>query len=230
MSATANSTQLLSRILPFIKDRGYESGDRIPSERDLAERFNVSRGILREALSVLETMRFIERRPQSGIYLRDVAREASVDMLVLQSDFGMPSSPEDVADLNEFRSMLEVQSIGLACRRRTEADLASIDTILQTSCARHAAGQSLSDQDAQFHIALSAASGNKLIQRAANSFWLASKARRELYFSDPANGLRSLNQHTALRDAVAARDVERALDVLSDHLGNVERYWMARVS
>ena len=224
-----DTSQVLSRILPFIRERGYAPGERIPSERELAERFSVSRGILREALSALEAMRVIQRRPQSGIYLRDVARDASLDMLVLESDLGMPVSPSDVKDLNEFRTMLEVQSIGLACSRRTDADLVNIDAILATSRARHAASQSISEQDAEFHMALCAASGNKLIQRAANSFWLASKARRQRYFSEPTNGLRSIQQHTALRDAIAAGDRERALDVLSDHLGNVERYWMSHI-
>ena len=229
MTTTGESAQLLSRILPFLRERQYVQGDRIPSERDLAGRFNVSRGILREALSALEAMRVIERRPQSGIYLRDIDRDASLDMLVLQSDLGMPVSASDVADLNEFRSMLEVQSVALACQRRTDDDLARIDAILDLSRKRHADAQSLSEQDAQFHMALCAASGNKLIQRAANSFWLASKARRETYFSESANGLRSIHQHTALRDAIAARDLQGALRVLSNHLGNVERYWMERV-
>ncbi|MBK7260873.1 MAG: FadR family transcriptional regulator [Rubrivivax sp.] len=230
MITAPDTSGVLSRMLPFIRDRGYEAGDRMPSERELAERFGVSRGILREALSALEAMRVIERRPQSGIFLRDVEREASVDMLVLQSDLGMPVSAADVKDLNEFRSMLEMQSTALACSRRTDADLARIDAVLERSRARLASGQSLSEQDAEFHMALCAASGNKLIQRAANSFWLASRARRERYFSVPANAKRSLAQHTALRHAVAAGDVDRALGVLGKHLGNVERYWMAHLT
>lgn len=226
MPSSQDSHQVLSRILPFIRERQYEPGERIPSERELAERFNVSRGILREALSALEVMRVIERRPQSGIYLRDVARDASLDLLVLESELGMPVSAADVKDLNEFRSMLEVQAVGQACQRRTDADLARIDTILTVSRARLSAGQSLSEQDAEFHMALCAASGNKLIRRAANSFWLASRARRERYFGDTTNAQRSLQQHTALRDAIAQGDVQRALAVLSEHLGNVERYWL----
>ncbi len=228
-SVLSDSAKLLGRLLPFIRERGYTAGERIPSERELAERFGVSRNLLREALSTLEAMRVVERRPQSGIYLRDVAREASLDMLVIESDLGMPVSPADVQDLNEFRSMLEVHSVRLACTRRTDADLMQIDEILATSRARLAAGQSLSAEDARFHIALCAASGSRLIQRAANSFWLASRARRERYFSDPANGRRSLAQHNALRDAIAAGDAPRALDILGDHLGNVERYWMAQL-
>jgi GntR family transcriptional regulator, transcriptional repressor for pyruvate dehydrogenase complex len=226
MPSSQDSNQVISRILPFIRDRHYEPGERIPSERELAERFNVSRGILREALSALEVMRVIERRPQSGIYLRDLTRDASLDLLVLESELGMPVSTADVKDLNEFRSMLEVQAVGQACQRRTDADLARIDTILAVSRARLSASQSLSEQDAEFHMALCAASGNKLIRRAANSFWLASRARREHYFGDTANAKRSLQQHTALRDAIALGDTQRALTVLGEHLGNVERYWL----
>lgn len=226
---TLDASHVLARILPFIRARGYAPGERIPSERELAERFQVSRGILREALSALEAMRVIERRPQSGIYLRDVAHEASVDMLALEADLGLPMSSAEVQDLNEFRSMLEVQSVALACQRRTEADLARIDTVLRISEARLAAGQSLAEQDADFHRALCAASGNKLIQRAANAFWLASRARREHYFADAANARRSLAQHQALRNAVAQGDGARALDVLNAHLGNVERYWMTQL-
>jgi len=178
-AALTDPSGVLSRILPFIRAHGYMPGERIPSERELAARFGVSRGILRETLAALEAVRVIQRRPQSGIYLRDVAREASLDLLVLECDLGMPVSSADVKDLNEFRSMLELQSAGLACARRTDQDLARLDEILAMSRTRRAVGQSLSEQDAQFHIALCAASGNKLLQRDADSFWLASRARRE---------------------------------------------------
>ncbi|KQT13303.1 hypothetical protein ASG30_20295 [Ramlibacter sp. Leaf400] len=212
----------------MIRDRGYVSGERIGSERDLADRFDVSRPMLREALSVLESMRVIERRPQSGIYMRDT-REVSLDLLALQSDLGLPLSQEDVRDLNEFRQMLEVQAIGLACRNRSDEDLAAIDAILQLSQQRLAAGESLAAQDAQFHMAICAASGNRLIRRAAHSFWLASSARRELYFANAENARRSLRQHRALRDAIGARDTSAAMEVLGLHLGNVERFWRDHV-
>ena len=68
-----------------------------------------------------------------------------------------------------------------------------------------------------------------LLQRAANSFWLASRARRERYFSESANGLRSIQQHTALRDAVAAGNAPKTLEVLDVHHDNVERCWLAHL-
>ena len=71
MQQSSEAGAVLSRILPFIRGRKFEAGDRIPSERDLAEHFVVSRGVIREALSVLEAMRVVERRPQSGMFLRE---------------------------------------------------------------------------------------------------------------------------------------------------------------
>ena len=60
------------RILQFIRDRRYEPLERLPSERELAEKFKMGRGAIREALSALEALRVVERRPNSGIYLRNL--------------------------------------------------------------------------------------------------------------------------------------------------------------
>lgn len=228
MSHSGDAGAVLSRILPFIRERKFEAGDRIPSERDFAERFLVSRGVIREALSVLEAMRVIERRPQSGMYLREDSA-GSLEALVLEADFGLPMDAMDVRDLNEFRALLESQAVEIACARRTAADIDRFDAILAQSKRRLAAGQSLSDQDAEFHLAIFISTHNRILTRAANSFWLASKNRRDSYFVNPANGRRSYRQHVALRDAIAAGDATAANKIMRMHLGGVERYWLKSV-
>ena len=60
---------VIAQIFALVDKRNYEPGDRLPSERELAERFAVGRGAIREALSTLETVRYLERRPHSGIFL-----------------------------------------------------------------------------------------------------------------------------------------------------------------
>ncbi len=214
-------------MLPFLRAGEFEPGCRLPSERDLAERFAVSRNTLREALTTLEAMRVIERRPQSGIYLRDAASEASLDTLVLEADYDLPMTADDVRELNEFRSIIELQAISLACDRRTAAQLEAIDAVLETTRLRLAAGCSVAEQDAAFHLAVFAAANNQFLLRAANSFYLASRRRRERYFADPDNGRRSFAQHCKLRDAIEKRDRLAARKLLGRHLGSVERYWMS---
>lgn len=66
------------KILSFIRERRYQPSERLPSERDFAEKFDTSRGAVREALAALEAMRIIERRPNSGIYLRN-SDESSIE-------------------------------------------------------------------------------------------------------------------------------------------------------
>lgn len=218
---------LIAEILPFIRKRGFETGDRLPSERDLAQRFAVSRGTMREALAALEAVRMIERRPQSGIYLRSLSRDAGLDALVLESDLGIPMSSADVAELYEFRSIMEMQAVILACDRYQPDDLARIDAILQASAEDIAAGLPVADRDAEFHLAIFAAVRNQFLLRAANSFYLASRRRRDQYFATAGNGRRSLAQHRQLRNAIADRDRVRAIELLSRHLGAVERYWLS---
>ena len=90
--------------------------DRLPSERDFAEKFDTSRGAVREALAALETMRVIERRPNSGIYLRKI-EESSIDALVLYAESGVPFEAKEIADVMEVRRMLEGQAVRLVARR-----------------------------------------------------------------------------------------------------------------
>lgn len=221
---------LIAALLPFLRKRAFEPGERLPSERDLAERFAVSRNTMREALVALEAVRIVERRPQSGVYLRDPGRDASLDAAVLEADSGVPMTPAAVRELGEFRSIMELQAVVLACERRSAGDLAVIDAVLATSAQRLKAGLSLADQDAEFHLAVIAAAGNQFLLRAANSFYLASRERRKAYFAVAANGRRSLAQHRGLRDAIASGDPSLARARLVGHLGSVEQYWTSTLA
>lgn len=115
----------IGKILSFIRERRYQPSERLPSERDFAEKFDTSRGAVREALAALETMRVIERRPNSGIYLRKI-EESSIDALVLYAESGVPFEAKEIADVMEVRRMLEGQAVRLACTRRTADNIREI--------------------------------------------------------------------------------------------------------
>lgn len=225
-----NGESVLVHLLKLIRQRQYGPGERIPSERELAAKFSVSRAVIREELSVLESMRVVERRPQSGVFVREIAREGSLDALVLEADMGLPMTVEEIRSLNEFRAILEVQSVILACQRRTEDDIKRLELILAETGVLLDQGRSISDMDAQFHLAICAATQNHVLTRAANSFWLASKKRRDAYHADLTIGRRSLEDHRRLLDAVIRRDVAAASAVMDGHLGRVEEFWVAAIN
>lgn len=216
---------LIGRLLAFVAHRRFEPGDRLPSERELAERFGVGRNAVREAVAVLETLRMVERRPNSGIYLREVGRQGSLDALVLQADLGVPLTEAEVTEVVELRRILELQAARLACERRRDTDIDRLDAVLAAGESTIAAGGNLADCDAEFHLAVAEATGNHVLLRVVNSFYLLSRARRRHYFADGTRAPTSQAQHAAMRDAIATRDAQRAGALMGQHLQGVESYW-----
>ncbi|WP_458094796.1 FadR/GntR family transcriptional regulator [Roseomonas sp. WA12] len=217
---------LIGQLLSLVAHRRLEPGERLPSERELAERFGVSRGALREALAVLETLRVVERRPNSGIYLRSVERQGSIEAIVLQAELGIPLTEAEVREVVELRRILEMQAMRLAAERRHGDDIAHLDAILADGDRAIAAGENLADNDAAFHLAMVEATGNHVFLRVVNAFYLMSRNRRRAYFADGTRAPHSQAQHLAMRDAVEAGDADRAEAAMGGHLRGVESYWM----
>lgn len=223
-------TQVLKTVnglMAFIEKRGYEPGERLPSERDLTTRFSVGRGVLREALTLLEASRYIERRRNSGIYLTGGADQVSLEALVLNSRLDKPLDSRTIRDCMEVRRILEVQAIALACTRRTDADLEGLHRILDETEAALVTGVYVAELDYDFHMAVFRAAQNDIFTRVVTPFYLMSRRRREEFFKDPANGVTSQAQHIAIVEAIEARDVATATDLMGRHIGRVEDHYLA---
>ena len=103
-----------ARLLQLIRERGFKPGDKLPSERDLAAEFGMSRGAVREALIRLDTLRIVESRPKSGIYLQPYGAERSIEAMVLFAETNTPLSAAEVAQSVELRSVPEGEALRLA--------------------------------------------------------------------------------------------------------------------
>ncbi|MGI4900466.1 MAG: FadR/GntR family transcriptional regulator, partial [Janthinobacterium lividum] len=212
-------------MLAFFRERRYESGERLPSERALAEKFGVGRNALREALSTLSTLRVIESRPNSGIYLRQLSTESSFETIVLLSEMGAPPSPREVRETLEVRWALEQQAVLLACERRTDSDLERIQTILARAQKTLADGGNIYEDDTAFHIALVQASHNDVLVRLLNSFYRLTQSRRRLLFSTPRRGKESARDHRQIFEMIKARDAVRASALMQAHMDRARMYW-----
>ncbi|WP_321818729.1 MULTISPECIES: FadR/GntR family transcriptional regulator [unclassified Paraburkholderia] len=220
-------SDLVGKMLALFKERGYESGERLPSERALAERFGVGRNALREALSTLSAVRVIESRPNSGIYLRRMSTDSSFETIVLLSEMGSEPSMKDVQETLEVRWALEIRSVQLACERRTEADLDGLVSIIDATHAILATKGNIASQDTAFHIALARSTRNEVLVRLLNSFYRISESRRFALFADIERGAMSAAQHTRIYEAVVKRDVEKATFLMGAHFGSAVESWSA---
>jgi DNA-binding FadR family transcriptional regulator len=219
--------EVIRKILTFISGRGFEPGERLPSERDLALRFGVSRNVVREAIQSLVTVRVIEARPTSGNYLRRLDAESSFEALVLLNAAGIPLSPEDIAQSLEVRLLLEREAIRLACQRRTDENLAEMKEIIERTDEAIQEGRSIEDEDQEFHLALIKASGNRILVRVMNAFYELSRSRRRIFFSTPANRQASSAAHRAILAAITKRDVDKGIKLIRSQLENARRYFAA---
>lgn len=216
---------MVKRVVEFAVAGGYVPGERFPAERVLAEKLGVGRNALREALATLESLRVVESRPNSGIYLRSMATESSFEAMVLLAGLGAAPSATEVRETIEVRAPLERQAILLACKRRTPADLENLKRILADTDTVLEAGGNIADCDQAFHVALASASHNSVLTRMLNAFYCLTLTRRRVYFADPARGAASAKSHAQIVAAVEKRDGARAGALMDRHLGNAQVYW-----
>jgi GntR family transcriptional regulator, transcriptional repressor for pyruvate dehydrogenase complex len=210
--------EIVRQVKAMIAEGRLKSGDQLPPERDLAEKFVVSRTSVREALRALESLGLVEIRPGEGTFVREVSVESLIEPLALV----MVSQREAIAELFEARQMIEPALAALAARRATPEELSEMDRILEEQAKEVAAGRTGLEQDAEFHAAIGAAAHNRAITRIAHAVMDLLRQSREESLNTPGRPTRSHEDHRRLLAAIRGRDEVAARQAMIDHLQAVE--------
>ncbi|HTH80771.1 MAG TPA: FadR/GntR family transcriptional regulator [Ramlibacter sp.] len=212
-------------ILDLIQERNLQPGDRLPSERDLAHRWGIGRNALREALAGLITLRVLEAKPNSGVYLRRVSTDSSFETLATLAELGATPSGTEISESTEVRLALEALVVQLACVRRTEYDLDALNDVqarTESALREHA---NIAELDTEFHLALVAATHNSILVRVLNSFYLLTATRRQAWFENGAQAKSSSRDHRKIIDAIEQRDTDAARQLIARHMNRATLYW-----
>ena len=118
---------VIDNIRQMIASGELKAGQKLPSERELAEKFNVSRVPIREALKILEYMGVLDSSPGDGTYVKNT----SAQNLVTKLNFSFTATADTIRDLVELRIVLETFAAYHAAQRRTDEDIAEIRQLLQ---------------------------------------------------------------------------------------------------
>jgi GntR family transcriptional repressor for pyruvate dehydrogenase complex len=210
--------EIVRQIKAMIAEGRLESGDRLPPERDLAEKFLVSRTSVREALRALESVGLIEIRPGEGTFVREVSVDALVEPLALI----LLSHREMIGELFEARRLLEPTIAGLAASRATPDELTEMERILDEQAKAIAGGKTGLAQDAAFHTAIATAAHNRAITRVVHAVMDLLAHSREESIGTPGRPTRSHEDHRRILDAIRRRDSAGAGQAMLDHLIAVE--------
>ena len=210
--------EIVRQIRSMISEGRLKSGDRLPPERELAEKFVVSRTSVREALRALQSLGLIEIRAGDGAFVRLVSVEALIEPLAVV----IVSEREAVGELFEARRLLEPAIAGLAARRATPEEIVDMERILEEQAVEVAAGKTGIAQDAAFHAAIAGAAHNRAITRIIHVLIDLLTRTREESLHTPGRPTRSHQDHRRVLAAIQARDAEGASQAMRDHLVAVQ--------
>jgi len=213
-AATAPSrAELAARLEEEIVSGRLPAGGRLPSEREMAHRYSVSRPVVREAIRGLAARHLIDVVPGRGAFVRGVRpADAAIGM-----DAFLRRRQPTPRDLVEARMTLECTAAALAAERATAVDARAIADAL----ARFDAARNLLEQaryDLAFHLAVARAAHNPVIE---TMFGAISGLTIELMLrslGDPLVTPASLPYHRAISDAIRDRDPDRARSAMTEHL------------
>jgi DNA-binding FadR family transcriptional regulator len=211
------SGMIVDQIRLLVRDGHLSPGDRLPSERELCERFGVSRVTVREALRVLEANGLITIKvgARGGAFITTPSSErvgeGIADLLTL--------SAITATEVTEARRVFELGIVPLVCERADDEDVRALLEICDRSDAALAGDHYTMDLSAEFHVRVARATHNTAIEMLVQSFhgpMLMSLRRAQI--AAPLMGHVGTGEHRTFAEAIARRDVKGATEVMSAHL------------
>ncbi len=210
--------EIVVKVKHLIEKGRLHSGDQLPSERELAGVFNVSRSSVREALRSLETQGFLESRQGDGTY---IARQP-VESLVNPLATVIFTEKDGQIELFEMRRLIEPQLAYLAAERATPEEIVMLGKALELQEDAIAQGESGTEIDKTFHYILAKAAKNKVILRIVDNIMDLLAESRDKYLQGDGRPERSLARHREVLNAIRSGDRELAASVMLEHLEDIE--------
>jgi GntR family transcriptional repressor for pyruvate dehydrogenase complex len=209
--------EIADRIRRLILDRTFVSGRPLPSERALATRFGVSRGSIRDALRVLETIGLLDTRHGQGTF----PQELDVGRLVAPLASVLTYRHDLQAELLDVRRMFEPAVARVAAARVTDEDLAALDRILHIQRRKRKTGQSAIIEDTAFHAVLARATGNRVLMSIMETLNNLLVESRKLALKQKGRPERSIKGHEAVIAALRRRDADLAARAMREHIDQI---------
>ena len=223
--APSLSDTVAEQLTEAIVSRKIRAGERLPSERELGDKFKVSRTVIREAVRSLAARGLVRVTSGRGVEVNEFGSRgvaASMSLLV-RGHKGL-----DYGKVNEVRTAVEVQVAGLAAQRARPEDLERLHEL----CADHQRSleegnlAAASEFDFQFHRELTRSSDNELLLAMLDSISEVLREVRAQSIAEPHVGEEGLRAHRRILKCVIARKPQAAREAMAAHLAEAERVWL----
>ncbi|KLU60548.1 HTH-type transcriptional regulator LutR [Peptococcaceae bacterium CEB3] len=211
---------VVNTIIQRINNGELGPGDRLPPERELAVMLGVSRTVVRDALKTLAGLGIVTIRHGMGAYINTVTDEGYMSKLAsfLQINRGT------VDELYQVRQVLETQAVVWCTENASEHDISELHNIVERAGkVREGDESKLEALDAEFHLKICEAAGNRVLMRLMLNLLDLLGENRARTLLVPGRQQKSVDDHAAILRAIERRDAAAAKGKMSDHLEDVYR-------
>lgn len=200
--------EIVTVIQKQIMSGRIAAGDKLPTERELAENFQVNRATVREALRKLENLDLVEIRHGDGLYVKNYLESGNFDLI--KAAFNMDGGNEVLINILEARRYVVPQMAYLAAQRRTTEDVDELKRIVFKE------DLPMLERDIKVHQTIARATHNLVCTISLNFFNQIFRDYGYLYFDDERNVERSRLFHTEIYEAIKNQKPEDARRIMSD--------------
>jgi len=215
--------KIVEQIMNLLKEGKLKPGEKLPPEQILSEEFGTSRPSVREALSALEILGITESRGGKGNFIKNNLNSPSYDQ-----KFRELEEEESPFELLEARKAIETEIVGLAAKKATKEEIASIQGSLNKMKGAITKISEIMEFDKEFHINVARAAHNGLLFSMMT--YLADVLKEKLWinmkeksWSIPGRPQKYLEEHTEILNAIKNKDSKDARKIMYDHLAGVEK-------
>lgn len=204
--------EVMVRLAELIRQGSLQPGDRLPSERILADRMRVSRATLREALRVMELQGLVASRRGAGNY---IAGGRAADLALVLQHLALQ-------DIFELRLLIEPSIAALAAERATPQDVFRLESILQQQEQEAGQKKNIAETDEAFHSALAESTHNRALLEIGASLMKVIAPSRNESLQTPKRARLSVFSHRRILDAIQARESAEARNAMEEHIRSID--------
>ena len=210
------SEKIAEQIKLTIYQGKLRSGQRLPSERNLADQFEVGRPTVREALKRLEAIELIEIRPNSGAFVKSISAESFETLLSRMIEH----ERANMLEFLEIRKRLETWCVSEAAINATDEDIQTLGDIIEVMETSQDNPERLKKADIEFHKAIVAITKNTVLTHLISTFvtlMYSMKFVMELLY-DPKKNDKILAHHKSIYESLRRRNPEKAREKILEHI------------
>lgn len=220
---SSKSQKIVSQIRELFSDGKLKPGEKLPSERELAVVFNVSRTSVREAIRTMAALDLVEIKVGCGVFVK----EAMLHSVMNNAAHTLVISQDEVRSLFEIRRLLETRAAAWAALRASKEEIADLASLVREARINVKSKKididSASIYDKKFHSTVISISQNQVLVKIMSGIFDVLDRVRTRSATVPGRVAQSINDHEEIAEAIAARDPERAMEAMFVHIDSVEK-------